>query len=343
MKPSAAAAHSLQYDFDLTRHNTLRLPARAQAYARFHSVSELLSLLAMADREGWPVRILGGGSNILLNGEVPGLVLSSAMTGIRLLGGDEQYQRVAVDAGCHWHGWVCRSTEFGHGLENLALIPGSVGASPVQNIGAYGTEAGDYLESLTGIQLSTRQWRTLAASECRFAYRDSVFKRELAGDFIVTRVVFRLRRQFMPDLSYGPLKAWSESTEQVTPQALIAEVCRIRSDKLPDPEVTPNAGSFFKNPIVTASVAQQLQALHPSLPVYPQASGKVKLAAGWLIEQAGWKGRWLGHVGVHDRQALVLVTDGQADYAALRQLQQAIQRSVMAQFGVALEPEPQVL
>ncbi len=335
----------IQSDYDLSLANTLRLPARAKAWAAFSSPSELISLLDEADRRDWGVKVLGGGSNVLLAGDVDALVLHSHMKGVQLLGyeadSDGDWVRVAVDAGMNWHDWVCNSIKFGHGLENLALIPGTVGASPVQNIGAYGTEVRDCLESVSGIQLSTHQWRTLSNSECRFGYRDSVFKRELAGDFIVTRVVFRLRVQFRPDLSYGPLKQWADSAVQVTAEGLIEEICRIRSQKLPDPAITANAGSFFKNPVVSAADAQCLSAQYPSLPCYPQPSGSVKLAAGWLIEQAGWKGRWLEHVGVHDLQALVLVTDGQATFAELMQLQAQIQGDVADKFGVALEPEPQ--
>jgi len=331
----------IHYDFDLTSFNTLRLPARAQAFAEFSDVSELLSLLNKATEQSWPVRILGGGSNVLMCADtVPGLVLHSKMTAVQLLGQNKNFSRVVVEAGVNWHEWVTRSTEYGHGLENLALIPGNVGASPVQNIGAYGVEVGDCIESVSGVQLSTRQWRTLSAAECRFAYRDSIFKRELACDFIVTRVVFRLARQFAPDLSYGPLQSWAASSV-VTPAALIDEICRLRSSKLPDPKEIPNAGSFFKNPIVDSATAEQLLAQYSQAPNYPQLSGDVKLAAGWLIEQAGWKGQWRGHVGVHDRQALVLVTDGKADYRELDGLMREIQASVEEKFAVTLEPEPQ--
>ena len=324
-------------DQDLRTLNTLQLPARAEAFARFSSVSELLSLLDRAAANGLPLRVLGGGSNILLANNVPGLVLQSAMTGVQVLSRTAEYCRVAVDAGMNWHEWVEQSIAYGHGLENLALIPGTVGAAPVQNIGAYGVEVADCLEAVCGIQLSTRQWRCFSAAECRFAYRDSVFKHELAGDFIITKVVFRLARQFQPQLNYGPLA----QLQPATAQGLIDAVCAIRRSKLPDPALIPNAGSFFKNPLVSAELAQQLTAQYPALPRYPQADGRSKLAAGWLIEQAGWKGRWLGPVRMHDQQALVLTTNGKATYADVAALRDAVAASVQQQFGVLLEPEPQ--
>ena len=325
-------------DFDLQHLNTLRLPARAEAFARFTSPSELLTLLDYAAQQQWPVRVLGGGSNILLADNIPGLVLQPAMMAIRCLEINDVYCRVAVDAGMNWHDWVVQSIQYGHGLENLALIPGTVGAAPVQNIGAYGVEVADCLEAVYGIQLSTRQWRWFSGAECRFSYRDSVFKQELAGDFMITRVVFRLQRQFRPRLEYGPLA----QLQEVTPVSLIDAVCSVRRSKLPDPAHIPNAGSFFKNPVVSVEQAQQLRLQHPALPQYPQDNGYTKLAAGWLIEQAGWKGRWQGPVRMHDQQALVLTTDGSATFNHVAALRDAVVASVQKTFGVTLEPEPQV-
>lgn len=327
----------IQTGFDLTRLNTLRLSARAEAFATFDTVSGLVNLLEAAQLRGWPVRVLGGGSNVLLAGDIAGLVVQSAMQSVQLLEQTEAFSRVAVDAGLNWHDWVCRSIAYGHGLENLALIPGTVGAAPVQNIGAYGAEVADVLEAVEGVQISTRQCRTLSAADCALAYRDSVFRHELAGDFIITRVLFRLPRAFAPDLSYGPLAQLRE----ITPKALIEAVCQIRRSKLPDPQQIPNAGSFFKNPVVHAEQAATLQQRWPSLPCYTQADGQVKLAAGWLIEQAGWKGRWLGHARMHDQQALVLTTDGKARFADVERLRDAVIAAVQEQFAVLLEPEPQ--
>lgn len=325
---------------DLSLKNTLRLPARADALGIFPSIDAFVELINWAENAGRSLRVLGSGSNVLMTSDVTGLVVQSAMTQIRPLHEDEQYTYVSVDAGVEWHQWVLESTRYGSGLENLALIPGTVGAAPVQNIGAYGVEVGDCLDSVVGYQLSTRQFRTLSASECRFGYRESVFKRELKQDFVVLRVVFRLHKVFSPVLSYGPIAEWAKQSV-VTPQSLIAEICRVRASKLPDPAKIPNAGSFFKNPLVSTAIADRLQQRYPQMPQYRQADGGVKLAAGWLIEQAGWKGRWLGPVGMHKDQALVLVTDGSAAYADVELLVARVQTDVESMFEVRLEPEPQ--
>lgn len=326
-------------NYDLTAANTLRLAGHAAAFAEFSSVSDLLSLLDLARIERLPVLMLGGGSNVLLGSSVPALVLRSAMCGVKVLGKTFQYVRVQVDAGKNWHDWVLESPVYGHGLENLALIPGTVGAAPIQNIGAYGVEVGSLVDEVRGFQLSTGQLRTLSAQECRFGYRDSVFKRELANDFIVLSVVFRLQRQFEPDLSYGPLATLDATS--ATPHQLIERVCEIRRERLPDPAVTPNAGSFFKNPVIDRVQVESLQQQYPGMPVYSAArADQLKLAAAWLIDQSGWKGRWLGNVGMHDRQALVLVTNGAATLADVRALQNAVAADVWQRFGVRLEPEP---
>lgn len=331
----------IAYQQDLTQLNTLRLPCQAYALARFSSRSELLDYLDAARQNAWSVRVLGGGSNVLFTQPIDGLVLQSAMTSICLLHEDSDYRWVAVDAGVNWHEWVKRSVAYGHGLENLALIPGSVGAAPVQNIGAYGVEVAQCIDQVEGVQLSTGQWRVLSAPECRFGYRDSVFKHELQQDFIITRVVFRLARVFAPQLQYGPLQQWAQQSASVTPDALMAEICRIRQSKLPDPSVIPNAGSFFKNPLVSQATAKALLQRFPDVVHYPQGTQGVKLAAGWLIERSGWKGRWLGNAGMHKDQALVLVTNGRATYDDVLALQQEVIASVKEGFGVELEPEPQ--
>ncbi|MCY0966420.1 UDP-N-acetylmuramate dehydrogenase [Parathalassolituus penaei] len=324
---------------DLTSANTLRLAGRAAAFAEFSTVSDLLSLLDQAGAARLPVMMLGGGSNVLLGSSVPALVLRSAMTAVTVLGGAAEHVRIQVEAGKNWHEWVLESPAYGHGLENLALIPGTVGAAPIQNIGAYGVEVGNLVDEVRGFQLSTGQLRTISAQECRFGYRDSVFKRELANDFIVLSVVFRLQRRFEPDLSYGPLATLDAAS--VTPQQLIERVCDIRRERLPDPAITPNAGSYFKNPVIDRVQVERLQQQYPGIPVYPAArADQLKLAAAWLIDQAGWKGRWLGTVGMHDRQALVLVTNGAATLADVRALQNAVADDVWQRFGVRLEPEP---
>ncbi len=319
--------------------STLALPATARYYGRYQSTSELLSWLSWAQQQGVAVRSLGGGSNVLLAPEVDALVLQSDMCQVQVVHETEHHCWVLVDAGRDWHQWVIDSAHYGHGLENLALIPGTVGAAPIQNIGAYGVELADWVAWIEGVQLSTRQWQRWSAQDCRFAYRDSIFKRELRGDVIITRVCFRLSRRFEPNLSYQPLAEWSANA-QVTPQKLREAVCAIRCSKLPDPAELANAGSFFKNPVVSVEQAKRLQQSWPQMPTYP-AQGGVKLAAGWLIEQAGWKGRRLGKVGMHSQQALVLVNYGGATLGDVEALVHQVQTDVWQRFKVALEPEPQ--
>lgn len=323
---------------DLQTLNTLALAAKAQAFVRFSSQMELFGLLAQAQAEDRPVYVLGEGSNVLLAGDVNGLVLQSAMTAVQLLEQNEEHLWVAVDAGMNWHQWVQTSIEYGHGLENLALIPGSVGAAPIQNIGAYGVEVCDFIEQVEGVEISTGQAKILKEKDCQFGYRDSIFKNELKNDFIITRVVFRLLKRFTPNLTYGPLQQLTE----LNARELIDAICEIRQSKLPDPAVIPNAGSFFKNPLIPAAQAQALRLKFPDMPQYPQENNQVKLAAGWLIEQAGWKGKWLGNVRMHDQQALVLTSNGKASFNEVMQLKDAVSASVKDQYGVVLDTEPQV-
>lgn len=328
----------MQTNFDLRPLNTLALPAKAKVFVRFNSQIELVSLLEQAKAEQQNVYVLGEGSNVLLACDIDGLVLQSAMSGIRLLDQNEEFTWLAVDAGLNWHQWVVQSIHYGHGLENLALIPGSVGAAPIQNIGAYGVEVGEFIEQVEGIEISTGSAKIINAKECEFGYRDSIFKHQLKNNFVITRVVFRLPKAFKPNVSYGPL----QGLVNLNSENLIAAICDIRRSKLPNPAEIPNAGSFFKNPMVSSVKAKNLEQRFPALPKYPQANGQVKLAAGWLIEQAGWKGKWVGNVRMHDQQALVLTSNGQASYAEVMQLKSAIIESVQQQFDVTLEAEPQV-
>lgn len=328
----------MQTNYELQRLNTLALPAKAKVFARFASQMELLGLLDKAKENNISVYVLGEGSNVLLANDIDGLVLQSAMEGVKLLEQDDAHIWVVVEAGKNWHQWVQESIEYGHGLENLALIPGSVGAAPIQNIGAYGVEVKSFIEQIEGVQISTGQAVILTAEECNFGYRDSIFKHELKNDFIITRVTFRLNKIFNPVLSYGPL----QQLQNVNASSLIQAVCDTRRSKLPDPKSIPNAGSFFKNPIISAKQASELVRLHPELPHYQQKDGMVKVAAGWLIEQAGWKGKWLGNVRMHEKQALVLTTNGQASYQEVVDLKDKIITNIKERFGVTLEPEPQV-
>ena len=332
----------LQRDVDLTDQCTLKLPSRAAYFSRFQSTQQLADLHRWAERQSLPFFVLGGGSNVLPVPHIEGLVVQSGMTVISVLEQDADSVLVAVDAGVVWHDWVLASLEYGHGLENLALIPGSVGAAPVQNIGAYGVEVAELIEFVDVYQLSTGTQRRMTAAECQFGYRDSVFKQALLGDAVICRVAFRLKKQFQPNIEYAPLKA--QFTEKLpTPSALIDAVVSIRQSKLPDPAVIANVGSFFKNPVVDQEVYTVILGRFESVPGYPvDEPGKIKMAAGWLIEKAGWKGRVSGHIGMHDQQALVLVAQPGATLDEVMGVSDQIIADVQAMFGVTLEREPQL-
>jgi UDP-N-acetylmuramate dehydrogenase len=334
-------------DFDLSDSNTLSLPGKAEYFCRFSSLTELISLLQQAQDESLKVRVLGGGSNIIVQPEVSGLIVQSAMTGICKLSEDDESVRYLVDAGLNWHQWVLQSIELGaHGLENLSLIPGTVGASPVQNIGAYGVEVGQLIEEVRGIQLSTKQWMSFTGQQCNFSYRDSIFKQRFKNDFLITQVIFKLSKVFKPQVAYAPLNKMAEQALQqggaLSAKIISDWVIQVRNSKLPNPDGIPNAGSFFTNPIIEKSLADKLLKQFPSMPAYPIAdSVKVKVAAGWLIDQCGWKGKSLGLAKMHDQQALVLTLQAGATQQDLLNIQQAVQADVMSMFGIQLQPEPQ--
>ena len=329
-------------DTDLTPLNTLALPARAARYVRITEAAQLAQHELAAERRF----ILGGGSNLVLSGDVERLVLHMAIPGKRLLGEDSAAWYVEAGAGENWHAFVQWTlTQGWPGLENLSLIPGTVGAAPIQNIGAYGLEIADVLYSVTAWDFEKRAFFSVDRNACRFAYRDSLFKQQgwhLDGRIAITSVVFRLAKAWQPNTRYADVAQELASREISTPTAgdIAAAVIAVRQRKLPDPAVTPNAGSFFHNPVVNAGQAATLKAQHPGLPCYPQPDGRVKLAAGWLIEQAGWKGKSLGPVGMYEKQALVLVNRGGACGADVCGTMAAVQADVSARFGVQLTPEP---
>ena len=329
--------------------NTLHLPARAEWFAAPASLDELQEVLADARARKLPVTLLGEGSNVVLAGDIDGLVLKPALRGIEILLEKPDSLLVAAAAGEHFDDLVAWSLAQGlQGLENLSLIPGSVGAAPYQNIGAYGVELADRLVWVEAVQASNGDIRRFRRDECDFAYRDSLFKSVLPGAFVITRICLRLDRQAAGRplvLHYADLaeRLAALPPEQQNATGLRDIVCALRKSKLPDPDVLPNAGSFFKNPSVPAAHAAELQRHYPGLPLYPQADGRVKLAAGWLIEQAGFKGRREGAVGMHDRQALVLVNHGGATGAEVLAHAQAVRKAVSERFGVSLEQEPVVL
>ena len=333
----------VQYDFPLKPFNTFGIDARAKAYLPVTSPDMLMHVRNDLFLARLPRLILGGGSNLLLTGDFPGLVLHIQMTGVQVVSEDSEAVYVKAAAGENWHGFVQWTLQQGlGGLENLSLIPGYVGAAPIQNIGAYGVELKDRFHSLTAFNFDTGEVFTLDRAACRFGYRDSIFKHEYRENAVVLDVTFALPKQWQPNTQYGDVAQELEARGITAPAPLhVSEaVVAIRTRKLPDPAVIGNAGSFFKNPIVSRELRDALMERYPQLVSYLQADGNYKLAAGWLIDQSGWKGKSRGAAGVYEKQALVLVNRGGATGREIADLANAIQEDVLARFGVRLEPEP---
>lgn len=330
----------------LKEHNTFGVEARAAWFARVQTPAEVAEALAHAETHGLPWMVLGGGSNVLFTRDFDGLVLQNAIGGIRVTAGEGDTAVVEAGAGVPWHDLVLFCVERGlGGLENLALIPGTVGAAPIQNVGAYGVEIQDVFESLDALEVPTGRVRTFRRDECRFAYRSSIFKGEMKGRAVILAVRFRLAtRNHRPNVSYGALagELSRRGVTECTLRDVFDAVIAIRRSKLPDPAELGNAGSFFKNPEVSLERYQALRAEFPDLVAYPAATG-MKLAAGWLIEQCGWKGKRVGRVGTHHRQALVIVNYGGATGSEILAYAQQVQAAVHQRFGILLEPEVNII
>ncbi len=330
----------------LLPYNTFGIQAQARALVTYDSAEELLQALHLyhSTYAGLPLLHIGAGSNLLFLTDFPGMVLHSCIGGVTVLGHEGDDVLVRVGAGVEHDAWVARAVASGwHGLENLSLIPGQVGASAVQNIGAYGVEAQDVIERVEGVSLTTGESRSWDNAQCGYGYRSSVFKGPLRGQYAITHVTYRLHRTFQPRLDYGALRSTLQSqgidASQVTAEQLRQVIIGVRQSKLPDPKVQGNAGSFFMNPVVSREVWHRIQTAYPSAPHYDVDGEHVKVPAGWLIEQAGWKGRALGRAAVHDRQALVLVNRGGATGADILALCDAVRADVRSQFGIDLHPE----
>jgi len=345
--------------------NSFGIAARAAALVRVGGEDDVRAVLADQALAGQAKFILGGGSNIVLTGDVKPLVLKVEVRGRRIVGETERYTIVEAGAGENWHDFVTWTLDHGlPGLENLALIPGTVGASPVQNIGAYGLELQDRFDSLDAIDLGTGEVFSLDAAQCGFGYRDSVFKHPpavpdqegrtppsmgLAGRALILRVRFALPKAWKPVLGYLDLerRMQDEGISEPSARQIFDWIVAIRRAKLPDPAVIGNAGSFFKNPTVSPEQCQDIIGRDPKVVHYPMADGSIKLAAGWLIDACGWKGKYVGNAAVYDKQALVLVNRGGPDHPAtggeVMTLAKAIQTSVYERFGIRLEPEPVVV
>ncbi|KXU89484.1 UDP-N-acetylenolpyruvoylglucosamine reductase [Caballeronia megalochromosomata] len=331
-------------DYSLLRHNTFGFDARARYAMHIDSVDAAAALATDTRIANMPQLVLGGGSNVVLTRDFDGVALIVAIAGKRVIGEDDDAWLIEAGAGENWHDFVAWTLAQGMpGLENLALIPGTVGAAPIQNIGAYGLEMGERFERLSAVELATGERVEFDRAACAFGYRDSFFKRAGRGRFMITSVVFRLPKVWTPRAGYADVARALEGAANPDAQAIFDAVVAVRRAKLPDWTVLGNAGSFFKNPVVSAAAFETLKQCEPGVVSYPQADGHVKLAAGWLIDQCGWKGRGIGGAAVHDRQALVLVNRGGATGAQVLELAEAIKRDVLARFDVELEMEPVTL
>lgn len=338
------ASDYLTRNAPLDRHNTFRVAARAAWLAEIHDPAMVPAVLALRQVKGLSHLVLGEGSNVLFTRDFDGLLLVVANRGIEIIDDDHGNVLVRAAAGEDWHGLVCWSLAQGLcGLENLSLIPGTVGAAPIQNIGAYGAELADTLEAVEAYDCGMAKITRFTREQCAFSYRQSKFKQE-PDRWIITAVELRLRRHAPLRLNYTGVRDELAAMDVNAPTAAdVSEaVCRLRRRKLPDPAVIGNAGSFFKNPIVSSSEVEKLQAAHPGLPTFDVPGGK-KLGAAWLIEQCGWRGFREGDAGVSDKHALVLVNHGQATGEQIWSLAQRIQESVQATFAVRLDPEPRIV
>lgn len=333
------------HDYSLKNHNTFGIDARCRRFVEFDSVEELQVALASLTTKDHSLLLLGGGSNLLLTGDFNGTALHSAIKGhtakpveggvLLRCGSGETWDDI-VDL-CVTHGW--------HGAENLSLIPGGVGASAVQNIGAYGTEAKDIIYKVEAVEIATGKTIEFNNAECEYSYRQSKFKSEWKDRFVITYVTYRLSNKFIPRLDYGNIRAELEADGITEPTAsqLRDVIIKIRNAKLPDPKVEGNAGSFFMNPVVSRAKYESLAAQYTDMPHYVIDENHVKIPAGWMIDQCGWKGRTLGKAGVHSRQALVLVNKGGATGADIMKLCKAIGHDVQAKFGITISPEVNIL
>lgn len=334
----------IKKNISLLPYNTFGLEANASHFAEVHSLADLHQCIGSGIK---PVLILGGGSNMLLTQDQHALVIKNQLQGIRIIRTFKNRVWVEAGAGENWHQLVLWAVENGlGGIENLSLIPGTVGAAPIQNIGAYGVELKDVFVKLTAMSLQTGRLRQFTRTTCRFGYRDSIFKREEKGKWCITSVVFSLtKNRHKINTSYGDISKTLESMRITQPDIadISKAVVQIRSSKLPDPAKIGNCGSFFKNPETSGEVLERILITHPNAPHYPLPGGRVKIPAGWLIEQCGWKGKRVGNTGCYEKQALVLVNYGGAIGSEVKALAQDIIQSVQKTFGIELEPEVNIL
>lgn len=332
---------NIQENISLKPLNTFGFNKTARFFTAVDSIENLKNALIWAKENKQKVLVLGGGSNILLTKDFDGLVLKVELNGIQLVQENEDHIWVKVGSGEVWHNFVTYSIEKNWaGIENLSLIPGTVGASPMQNIGAYGVEIKDVFDSLEALNRNTLELETFFHENCSFGYRESVFKQKFKDQYVICSVTFRLDKTPNFHVEYGAIQDVlnEKGVKELSIKAVSDAVIEIRNSKLPDPKEIGNAGSFFKNPTISQSKYTELQSIFPGIPGYPNEHG-VKVAAGWLIEQAGWKGKRFGEVGVHAKQALVLVNYGNGDGAEIKILSEKVRESVKEKFGIELQPE----
>lgn len=336
----------VQRRFPLKGHNSFGLDVRASAFVQVRSLEDLVAAVDLAMGSYPKFAVLGGGSNVLFTGDFDGLVIQMGLRGVRIVRQDESSVWIGAAAGENWSELVRFCVERNWwGVENLSLIPGTVGGAPVQNVGAYGVELKDVLHCVQGLDLQNGSIRTLSRDECEFGYRTSVFKEKLCRKFVVTSLVLQLSKEPKARIQYeglarelGPLKF-----ERISARDVAEAVCRLRRSKLPDPKEIGNAGSFFRNPEIPEADFEDLRSRHPGMPGFPAGSGRIRVPAGWLIEQCGWKGRRMGNAGVYEKHALVIVNLGGATGREILSLAHEVRASVLDRFGIRLEPEVRIL
>lgn len=335
---------NLEYDISLKPYNTFGIDARAKAFTRFTNLDELQE--ALSHPLAKTHLVLGGGSNILFTQDFDGLVMKNELHGIEKINEDNDHLYLRAAAGENWHRFVMHCVDRNYaGLENLSLIPGNVGASPMQNIGAYGVEIKDCFHELEAFHIGDKTVVTFSARDCEFGYRESVFKRKYRDRFVILNVTYRLNKNPRFNTSYGAIEQELEhmGVTSLSVKAISDAVINIRSSKLPDPKDIGNAGSFFKNPTIPKAELQRLQSINPAIPFYPVDDTHIKIPAGWLIEQLGWKGQRRGDAGCHAKQALVLVNYGNASGKDIYNLSEEILKSVENRFGITLEREVNII
>ena len=333
-------------NYSLKTLNTFGLDIKTRWFAEINSVESLQALLKDQRFRFVPKMILGGGSNILFKDDFDGLIIHNRIDFVKIISEDENYIFISAGAGMTWHSFVLYTIDHNYpGLENLSLIPGCVGAAPIQNIGAYGVEIKNTFHQLNALNMTDGSLRTFTAEDCRFAYRDSIFKQEERNRYVIVDVTFRLSKNASLNTTYGTIEEQLKimNISHPTIRDISNAVIAIRKSKLPDPEIIGNAGSFFKNPEVPIHFYNKLKENYPAIVGYPSSSGNYKLAAGWLIEQCGWKGKRIANTGMHERQALVLINYGGATGKELIAHAELVQKSVLEKFGVDLEMEVNII